>query len=221
MMPDQNNNNHAGLIAGGALAAAALGAIALMTLHPTTGSPGHDSVARELIAESTLNSFVHGGMIGFVLVFYFALSALSRRLNESHSSVRAAQLLFGAATIAMTGAALVSGFIVPGLAEHYVDVADDQVFRAQLLALSETNQTLAKAGSLFYGVAILLWSIRLVVMSGLPRIAGFGGLFVGPVIAIGILTGHLVLNVHGMGLVIVLMGVWFMLIALQLIRGSV
>lgn len=219
---DSNNNDrHDGKIAGGMLLIVALGAMALITQHPTTGSPGHDSIAAEIIAESALNSFVHGGMIAFVLVFYFALSALSRRLSHSHSSVRGAQLLFAAATIAMIGAPLVSGFIVPGLAEHYAGAANDEMFRAQLHLLGETNQALAKIGTVFYGAAIFLWSLRLVALTGLSRIAGFVGLVVGTLITAGILTGHLVLNVHGMGVVIFLMGAWFILIALQLMRGKV
>lgn len=217
----ENMGKHGGKIAGGLLFIAALGAMVLITQHPTTGSPGHDSVANEIIAESALNSFVHGGMIAFVLVSYFALSALSRRLGEAHSSVRAAQLLFAAATIAMAGAALVSGFIVPGLAAHYADGAQQDLFITQLHVLGETNQALAKMGSIFYGAAIFLWSLRLVALTGLARIAGFVGLVVGALIAAGILSGHLVLNVHGMGVVIFLMGVWFMLVAMQLLRGRV
>jgi hypothetical protein len=220
-MADQQDNKFGGKIAGGALILAALGAMVLITQHPTTGSPGHDSIAGEIISESALNSFVHGGMIAFVLVFYFAMAALSRRLGD-HSSVHAAQLLFAAATIAMAGAALVSGFIVPGLADHYADGSQQEMFIAQLHLLGETNQALAKAGTIFYGAAIFFLSLRLVALSGLAGIAGFVGLVVGAMIAAGMLTGHLVLNVHGMGVVIFMMGGWFILVAfLLLMRGKV
>ncbi len=220
-MADQQNDNRGGKIAGGALVLAALGAVALITQHPTTGSPGHDSIAGEIIAESALNRSVHGGMIAFVLVFYYAMSSFSRQLGEARSSVRAAQLLFAAATIAMIGAPLISGFIVPGVADHYADAANEDVFRAQLTLLGETNQALAKAGSIFYGAAIFFWSLRLAGLAGLSRIAGFVGLAVGVLIVAGVLTGHLVLDVHGMGVVIFLMGVWFILVAVQLMRGKV
>ena len=219
---DSNKNDRQGnRIAGGLLLMAALGAMVLITQHPTTGSPGHDSIAGEIISESALNSFVHGGMIAFVLAFYFGLSALSRRLDESHASVRGAQLMFAAATFSMIGAALVSGFVVPGLAEHYADGAQQELFIAQLHLLGETNQALAKMGTVLYGAAIFLWSLRLAGLSGLARVTGIVGLIIGALITAGILSGHLVLNVHGMGVVIFLMGVWFILIALQLMRGKV
>jgi len=40
-------------------------------------------------------------------------------------------------------------------------------------------------------------------------------------IAGGALTGHLVLNVHGMGVVIFAMGAWFIIVAVEMMRGKV
>ena len=220
-MTDPKSPKGGGKIAGGVLILAAFGAMALITQHPTVGSPGHDSIAGEIISESALNRFVHGGMIGFVMVFYFAMSTLSQKLGETRSSVRGAQILFAAATFAMIGAPLVSGFIVPGVAEHFTAPnANQDLFHAQLSLLGEVNQALAKLGTVFYGAAILLWSIRLAAMAGAARISGIIGVLVGGAISAGILTGHLTLNVHGMGVVIFLMGVWFILVALQLMRGG-
>ena len=216
-MTDQHNTI-GGKVAGAALAGAVLGSVFLMLHHPTVGSPGHDTIASEIIAERGLNMIVHGGMISFVLIYYFALSALTKQLGESKATVRGAQILFGAATFAMVGAALVSGFIVPGLAEHFMDGAREELFRAQLRTLGEINQALSAFGSVCYGAAIFLWSLQLATSNGIARLAGLLGIPMGLGIAIGVSTGHVALHVHGMTMVVIIMGVWFAIVALLLAR---
>ena len=218
-MSDLRNTN-GGKIAAAALAGAVIGSVFLMLHHPTVGSPGHDTIASEIIAERRINMIVHGGMIIFVMIYYFALSALTKQLGDAKPAVRGAQTLFGAATIAMVGAALVSGFVVPGLAEHFLDGNREELLRVQLRTLGETNQALAAFGSVCYGAAIFLWSLQLLGLKGLARITGMVGIPAGLVTSIGVATDHLELGVHGMTLVVVIMGVWFLLIAALLTRGK-
>ena len=220
-MPDHNNKPST-IIAGAVLLAASLGAALFMSHHPTLGTPGHDSLASEAVAEAGVNGIIHGAMILFVLAYYFGLSTLSQRLGNMRAEVRAAQLAISVATITMIGAALISGFIVPGVADHFTGggAADDQLFRAQLTLLGESNQALAKIGTIAYGAAIFFWSLRLIRMPGLSRIAGGLGCVIGALLALGILTGHLALDVRGMGAVVVALGVWFAIIALQMIRNK-
>ena len=211
------------MIAGVVLLAASLGATLFITHHPTLGSQGFDNLASEAVAESGLNGVVHGGMILFSLAFYFGLSTLSQQLNTKQTDIQLAQLSISIATITMVGAALISGFIVPGIAEHFSEnnTANNQLFQAQLTSLGETNQVLAKTGTIGYGAAIFFYSLGLIRMQGFPRAAGILGCLVGPLLLVSIFSGYLTLNVFGMGVVLVVIGIWFSIVALLMISKKI
>lgn len=191
-----------------------------MAHHPTLGAPGYDTLAEEAAAEAGLNGGVHGALIVILMGFYVMLTALSDGLGRNRLSVRTAQASIIAATALMAGAALVSGFIVPGTAASLLrgDAAAD--FPALLRMLGATNQTLAEAGTIAYGAAIFFWSLRLIRMTGLARMTGAIGLLAGAGLIGGIVTGLLHLDVAGMTLALGVMGLWFVLAALLMIAGA-
>ncbi len=205
--------------AGGILIALTGLSLLFMSHHPTLGAPGYDTLAEEAVAEAGLNGGVHGALIIVLMGFYVTLTALSDGLGRNRLSVRAAQASITAASALMAGAALVSGFVVPGTAASLLrgDAAAD--FPTLLRMLGATNQTLAEAGTIAYGAAIFFWSLRLVRMTGFARIAGAIGLLVGAGLVGGIVTSALHLDVAGMTLALGVMGLWFVLAALLMIVG--
>lgn len=206
--------------AGGLLIALSMLSLLFISHHPTLGTPGYDSLAEEAAAEAGLNGGVHGALIVVMLGFYTALSALSDGLGRSRLSVRAGQAALTAATASMSGAALISGFIVPGAAASLLrgDMAAE--FPALLRMLGASNQTLAEAGTIAYGAAIFFWSLRLVALPGFARITGGLGLAAGAGLIAGILTGALHLHVTGMTLALGVMDAWFVMAAILMLTGA-
>jgi hypothetical protein len=215
MNVQDNSVKAAGII----LIVSALLAILLMAHHPTIGASGFESTVEELHAESGINQFVHGGMILIVLIWYFTLAVFSEKLGRTKASVIAGKTAFAAATAMMIGAAIVSGFLVPGFAEHFAEESKDEAaFFAAMILMHEANQVLAIGGTIAYGGAMAFWSAGLLRIKGLARIAGAYGLAAGAVIVFLMLADMLTLNVTGMGAVVAALGVWMILVAVIMLR---
>ncbi len=208
-----------GAMAGGILIMSSLLALLFMTHHPTLGDSGYVSISDELAAEASLNSFVHGAMIVIVLGYYFGMSQLSETLGAARASVSAGKIAFATATVMMIGAPLASGFIIPAIAERLAE--NEEALRAQIIFAGTVNHVLAKGGSAFYGAGIFLLSAALFARSGLTKVIAALGFVVGPAIALGVLSGVISLGVTGMTIVIAIMGVWFVAVGLQMIRGKI
>ena len=207
-------------IAGAMLIGLSALSLLFMAHHPTLGGPGHDTLAAEAVAEAGLNGGVHGALIVIIIGFYVALSALSDSLGRNRLSVRTAHASITAATALMGGAALISGFIVPGTAASLIRADAMAEFPALLRMLGAANQALANAGTLAYGAAIFFWSLRLISLRGFSRIVGAAGLVAGTGLITGIVTGILHLDVAGMTLALAVIGAWFALAASLLMSGA-
>jgi len=57
--------------------------------------------------------------------------------------------------------------------------------------------------------AILLWSISILRSGIFSRALGIYGSFVAPLTLIAVLSGHIRLNVHGFGMVVLGQAIWF------------
>lgn len=216
-MTEQSKTNPSGAFAGVILLLASVAAVIFVTHHPTLGSPGYETIAQEAVAEAAFNGLIHGALIIFALGYYYALSVFSERLGITHPAIRAAQLAITIATACMVGAALVSGFIVSDTAVHFTNIEDDAMFRAQLRTLGAANQVLAKTGTITYGAAVFFWSVRLVALQGAARIIGAMGCLAGAALAVGIFSESLILDVHGMTVVLIVIGLWFGAVAALMI----
>lgn len=113
----------------------------------------------------------------------------------------------------MLGAATVSGFVAPGLAERYAQATPQEMEAAAPIFRFgfEVNQALAKIGATAQSVGIFLWSWVLLLRAGAPkwvRAVGALGLAVGAFPVLGLVSGSLALDVHGMLAVVVAQAVW-------------
>lgn len=218
-MTQHSEPKPSGAFAGVILLLASVAAVIFVTHHPTLGSTGYETIAQEAVAEAAFNGLIHGALIIFALGYYYALSVFSERLGITHPAIRAAQLAITIATATMVGAALVSGFIVPDTAAHFTSVGDDAMFRAQLRTLGAANQVLAKTGTIAYGAAVFFWSVRLIASQGVARAIGVIGCLAGAALVVGIFSKRLALDVHGITVVLIIIGLWFSAIgALMIFR---
>ncbi len=208
-MADQSNRNSTIRAAGILLLGLSALALLFMAHHPTLGAPGFETLADEAAAESGLNGMVHGTLIVITAGFFICLAMFANILNTDYFVTRAGLIAFGAATAAMIGAALVSGFIVPETARSLLSADAANAFDPLLRMLGATNQVLAEAGVIAYGSGMLLWSARLVRMQSFARISGILAFVAGIMLTGGILSGQLHLNVQGMTLALAIMCAWF------------
>jgi hypothetical protein len=80
------------------------------------------------------------------------------------------------------------------------------------------NRSCANAASVAMSAGIGCWSVALLRESGLWRLSGGLGCAVALIPAVGLLSGAMSLNVFGMSAVVVIQGVWYVAVAVLLLR---
>jgi hypothetical protein len=209
-------------ISGALLVGTSILSLALMLHHPSvaTGAHGTSAAIAELARTGSLARVVHGGLIALLAVQAFAYVELAERLGWGRRVVRAAVVAYAAGFVAMIGATLISGFVVPRLADRYEasGTGDVEAVRAVLVACTAGNRTLAEFAAIAMSVAIALWSGALLDRS---RTVAALGLLSGVVPAAALLTGALHLEVSGMTLVVLLQGVWNVAVGAALLRRRI
>ncbi len=198
-----------------ALIAGSLGGILTMVVHPTgAASLTADQVAHLAVVSAGAHSLA---MFSFLLLFLGACG-LTRRIAAADRIAFAAIVTYGFACVAVFIAAAVSGFIVPGIMNRMVrDVpAAAQQWKIAIYGVFQINQAFARIYSVAACIAILLWSVSVLRNGGLGRGVAIYGCVIAPLIILGIGVGHIRLDVHGMGIVVLGHAIWFVIVGAQL-----
>jgi hypothetical protein len=195
--------------------------VVLMAHHPSTRASDMAEGIAQTARAAGLSGLVHGGLIVTMVVVFFGVLGLAGRLGWFKARVRAGALAYGLGVVAMAGAALVSGFLVPGFARAYAGASgvDADALRPIFQLCYQTNQVLARAGTMALSAATLVWSLVMLERDPLARAVGALGLAAGALPVLGLLSGYLRLTVHGMGAVVLLLAVWNVAAAVWLIRS--
>ena len=177
-------------LGGIALIAGAAGALVTMILHPT----GHDLLAPGHVTPAA-----------FLAAAVHALAIVSMPV-----SFLGALALYAFALAAGMMAAIVSGFVGPGLAREIIDAEPSagQAWRIVFDYNHRLNQEFARTYVVASSAAIVLWSASILRSRSLASGVAIYGLLVGPVIVLAVLSG-LRLDVHGFGLIVLAQAVWF------------
>jgi len=143
---------------------------------------------------------------------------LTRSLVGEGGFAFAGIVTFGFACVAIFIAATVSGFIVPATMKHMAryTAADMRTWQVVIEGIFQINQAFAQIYSVAASVAMILWSVSVLRNGGLIRSLAVYGCILSALIIIGILIGHLRLNVHGMGAVWLGQAIWFIVAGWQL-----
>ncbi|CAN5867749.1 hypothetical protein BH23GEM9_BH23GEM9_29470 [soil metagenome] len=198
-----------------------LGPIAGLTaiaFHPT----GQD-VLRSAAA-GTYNvrtAAVHSLALAAQLLVLAGTLALALRLRVRRDLSLAAYIIFAAASFAVIIAGVASGFLAPGVLRGYAE-ADEPTRAVMLNALHYTgriNRTFAQVGATLSGIAILLWSVAMLLGRELSQSLAIFGTLLGVALALGIVTGYWQVNLLGFGIVVLAQGIWFVWVA-TLLWGS-
>jgi hypothetical protein len=226
-MPE-NSSAHPGTVPPSAARTAAVLLVAAPVLeiigmahHPTVRVRDIAQAVEEMRALATPAAWVHGILIALMLATFFALTEFARP-RLARAVVRAGLIAYGVGVIAMTGAAVVDGFVTPGLAfATPVPGAQDLQITAQLMYFSMLcNRALASLGAVAMSCGIAAWSVDLLRGTSLARSLGVLGLLIAVACALALISGVLHLDVHGMSAVVVLQGIWTIGVAALLLQES-
>jgi hypothetical protein len=191
--------------------------VACMATHPTATS--HEFIA-EVQREALATRIVHGAAIASLWLAGLGLLRLAERLGTRSIRVRGAIVAYAVGAVFLSAAATVNGFVVPGLALSF-DEAQIETFRPLLQLCREANRACDYAGIVALCASLALWSLALVGRPGAAsRTLGVLGLVLGVLPLVALAAGHLPMTVHGMGAFVLGQAVWYVVIAVRMVRGS-
>jgi hypothetical protein len=219
-LPGEARSRAAARAAGALLIGGSILEIAAMAHHPSVHAHDLATVLVQLQALSAVSAWVHGVLIALVLTVFFALTEFAWQRGITRPAIKAGLIAYAAGVVAMMGAALVDGFVTPGVATLGTGVsATDLQVTAQLLRLCILfNQALAHLGAVAMSVGITAWSLDLVRGAGAERALGVFGVAIGLGCAAALIAGVVQLDVHGMMLVLVLQAAWTIGVGVLLLR---
>ncbi|MEQ1894844.1 MAG: hypothetical protein ABL998_20065 [Planctomycetota bacterium] len=188
-----------------------------MSLHPT----GHDLATPENFERGAfLARATHGlALLSLPLSFHGAL-ALARRLGTAAGWF--GLVVFGQALVAVMLAAIASGLIAPELFAARLSSAGAtrDGFGLLLHYNGELNQACAKVYVLGSALALALWSLAILRTRAFAAALGFGGLFLALASTVALLSGHLRLDVHGFGALVLAQAAWMIAAGVGLWRRA-
>ena len=186
-----------------------------MMHHPLITTSEPSEIVSEIIEFRRTDQIVHGGMIGLLILTFFAFQNLTSRLDAWSCF---ASTLYAFGTGGFIGAALISGFVVPELATIYLD-KDPSIIKDLLRLAYAFNQALSKFGTVMIGGALIAVGIDMIQRSGLSRWAGAAGLICGGGSVLAMLAG-MSLGLHEMTVVVAAFALFYVFAGVWLWRRS-
>lgn len=204
-----------------ALMVAALLEIPVMLHHPTARMPEVAQTIARVREIASLSAWVHGVLIGLMLVSFYGLTEFSLWRGIRRLPIRAALIAYAFGVAAMIMAASVSGFMTAEVAARVpaTTAADLSVAGGIFILCGVLNRTAANLATILMSAAIFSWSLDLFRRTWFERALGALGMFLGTCTVVALISGALQLDVHGMLLVVVLQAVWVAGVGLLLVKA--
>lgn len=208
--------------AGLAIAAAAI--ISTVAVAMDRGTSGHNQqeILQGIAALQPLKEWVHAIAMASVTAMAFGYTVLARKLDLHRPTALAGLLLYLLGCVAMFGATLIDGFIIPHLAVDGAKATPERVaFSYNLIhyagiALNDA----AKLGWVLQAVGTLAWSMQLLRMRGLARTAGVVGLLSSGLVVALVVVADTNLGMTALLSILVAQLLWNLAAAVLLYRGS-
>lgn len=200
-----------------ALIAGSVAGIITMSQHPTAEdlfAPGQLApMARMLIA-------VHALALVSLPVLFLGALVLWRRLGSGDGFAIAGLVLYAFATVAVMNAAVFDGLVTASIARQIAagTPTASEGWRIAFQYNGHLNQAFARVFVVASAAAIVLWSVAIIRNSALARALGWYGCVLGPITVFAVFPGHLRLDPHGFGLIVLGQAVWFISAGAQLCR---
>jgi hypothetical protein len=197
-------------LGGWAMIAGAVMGLVTMAFHPTGGG------------DLTLALAVHALAIAGAPVVFYGGWVLTRLLSTEGPLSELALAFYGLSAVATLLAAAASGLLAPDLIARAAELQGEARATADALLHYNhaLNQAFAKVLVASSSVAIGLWSMEIVRTRLLRRPLGILGCVVAVLTLLALFSGHLRLNVHGFGAVVLAQAVWLILVGAELRRAG-
>lgn len=211
-----------GAPAGIAIALCALVTIFAVAHHPTVSARAPAEALTAMVRLATVDRVVHGVLIAIMGVLVFGLTVFTLRRGMHRATSVAAIVAYAAGIIAVIGAALIDGFLTPAIAERYAGTPPDVLKTAipLLIVGAMAIQILSKFGFVAMSIAVAFWSADLVSTPGVLRATGIVG-FASAIVAVGLLVFAGNLNPHSLGAIVIVQAIWYLAVAVLLVRRQV
>lgn len=191
------------------IAGAVMGLVT-MAFHPTGGE------------QPMLALAVHALGLFAVPVAFYGGWVLTRRLSAGGPLSELALAFYGASAVAALLAATASGLLAPDLLARVAGLdGEARAAASGMLRYNYAlNQAFAKLLVAASSAAIGLWSVEIVRTESMRRAAGILGCVVAALALLALFSGHLTLDVHGFGAVVLAHSIWLILIGAELRRTT-
>jgi hypothetical protein len=190
---------------GWAMVAGAVMGLVTMGFHPTT------------TANTALVVGVHALALAATPIAFYGASVLTRRLARAGALSELALAFYALSAVATLLAATASGLVTPALARYAAGGADAGAIWAYNHMLNQAfAQVLVGASS----VAIGLWSVEILRSRLLRRATGIMGCAAAVLVLAALFSGHLRMDVHGFGAVVLVQAIWLVMAGLELRRAD-
>ncbi|MDP9017257.1 MAG: hypothetical protein M3N19_02915 [Candidatus Eremiobacteraeota bacterium] len=210
-----------GKTAGVLLATCAVLTMVAVSHHPTVHAVRAQDAITGLARISLMDGVVHGSLVVMMGALLFALTVYSGQRGFRNQFVLAALPIYATAIFAVTGAALIDGFLIPQFASRYVGEAAETL-RAVVPLIhfcAIAIQVLTKFGFAVMSVAVVLWSTDLLFLRGAPRLVGAIGIASSLISALLIATSGYI-NPHSLGIIVAVQAIWYLGVATLLIKAN-
>jgi hypothetical protein len=203
-----NDNRLSGI----ALIAASCGMIITMAVHPT----GHITAAQ---LEGTIRMLilVHSFALFLVPIQFLGAWGLSRRLIGTTRLEVIGLVFYAVALIAVMSAAVADGLVTPSVFRRIVESADSEAAVKTWQMFSRYtfywNQAYAQVFVAASSAAILTWSVAMLRNRRLSRGLGIYGCILSIATVAVLFSGHLPLDAHRFGAVVLGQAIWFFITA--------
>src|SRR5215472_387995 len=198
-----------------ALIAASCGMIITMAVHPT----GHITQAQ---LEGTIRMLVivHTFALFLVPIQFLGAWGLSRRLAGTVRLELIGLAFYAMALIAVMSAAVADGLVAPSVFRRIVESADSETALNTWRMFSRYtfawNQAYAQVFVAASSAAILAWSGAMWRSGRLSRGLGIYGCILSIATVAVLFSGHLVLDAHRFGAVVLGQAIWFVIAGAKL-----
>jgi hypothetical protein len=194
-----------------------LAMVGVMALHPSGVS--HAPEAGTVLQ---LGFIVHAVAIAVAPILTFGAFILSRSIGLANAASVLAFFFYAFGAIMVMLAAVMSGFVATRLIDMQLAAtgADQQMLHALLRLEWILNQSFATLHVAFFSAAIALYALAWSGKGALAAAVQVTGFLIGIGIFAWLLSGTLVLNVHGMGAVVLAQGAWSILAAVGLLART-
>jgi len=195
-------------LGGWAMIAGAVMGLVTMAFHPTGGG------------EPALALAVHALAIAGVTLLFYGGWVLTRRLSAGGPLAELALAVYGMSVVATVLAATASGLLAPDLIARAAELQGEARAAADALLHYNyaLNQAFAKVLVAASSVAIGLWSVEILRTRLMRRATGILGFIVAVLTLLALFSGHLRLDVHGFGAVVLAQAVWLIVAGAELIK---